>query len=380
MVFLDVNSFLSPRGGGARTYHLHKAEWFATQPRHKYVILGPGTGRGEMDLGEGHRFHTGWGIPYGKEKNYRFLLGLEEADKLIERERPQVLEIGDPWFSARWSRRRTDVVRTCLWHSDPHTAYLEPWAALGRPWRKWVSRMVLGKVDQWHRHFDLIWCASEWVADLLRKRGYPNVRRIQFGIDKNRFRPSAATPEIFSRFGLDPSRPVLLYAGRLDFEKGVETLYRAVPMLTRLHGRPQVLVTGRGEWAERFSSMDLPGFAYGGFLGREDLAAVVASSTLMVSTCSVETFGLGVLESICSGLPVVSCQGGGAGEQIRESKAGTLYPDQDVVGLLGAVEAALEHREELSNNAMAWRATWPTWDDMFAFQTRTCEELAHARW
>lgn len=379
MVFLDVNSFLSPQGGGARTYHLNKAEWFSHQASHRYLVLGPGPGEGVADLGEGHSMNTGWGVPYGKRRNYRFLVGLDVADRLIERNRVDILEVGDPWLTARWSRRRHDLMRTCVWHSDPHTAYLDPWAAQGRPWRKIVARAVLGQVDQWHRHFDLIWCASEWVANLLRHRGYPNVRRLRFGIDKRRFSPTAATPGVMARFGLDPARPVLLYAGRLDFEKGVQTLYRSIPLLTRLESKPQVLVTGRGEWEERFGHLKLDGYAYGGFLPRDELAAVVASATLMVSTCSVETFGLGVLESICSGLPVVSCQGGGAGEQVRDSGAGTLYPDQDVVGLLEAVESALERRDALSRAALAWREQWPSWDEMFHHQTTTCEEIFHDR-
>ena len=183
MVFLDVNSFLSPRGGGARTYHLQKAEWFARHLDHAYLVLGPGSGTGEALLGEsGFKMRTSWGMPYGRSRNYRVLLDFLEADRLLEREKVDVLEVGDPWLTARWSSRRRQPVRTCMWHSDPHTAYLEPWAG-HRLLRRLATKLVLRRVDAWHRHFDRIWCASEWVADLLRSRGYPNVERIRFGID-----------------------------------------------------------------------------------------------------------------------------------------------------------------------------------------------------
>ena len=88
MVFMDVNSFLSPQGGGTRTYHLQKAQWFSKHPEHSYLVLGPGPDTGYQVLGDtGFRMHTGWGIPYGRSTNYRFLMSFREADRLLERER-----------------------------------------------------------------------------------------------------------------------------------------------------------------------------------------------------------------------------------------------------------------------------------------------------
>jgi alpha-1,6-mannosyltransferase len=379
MVFLDVNSFLSPRGGGARTYHLQKAEWFARHDEHAYLVLGPGSGSGEENLGESEfRMRTSWGMPYGRSSNYRILLDYSEADRLLEREKVGILEVGDPWLTARWSSRRPGVVRTCMWHSDPHTAYLEPWAGRS-PWRRLATRIVLGRVDAWHRHFDRIWCASEWVAGLLRGRGYPNVQRIRFGIEKGRFRPLPSDPSLLAKFGMDPNRPVLLYAGRLDIEKGVETLLAAIAPILALPERPQVLVTGRGEYEERFRGISLPGYAFGGFLDRDELATLLSSSTLLLATCAVETFGLGVLEALCAGLPVVSADGGGGSEQVGESKAGVLFRSGDASDLVNGVSRALVRRDEFASRARSWGASWPSWDDMFRAQTESCLEMARDR-
>lgn len=379
MVFLDVNSFLSPRGGGARTYHIQKAEWFARHPEHTYFVLGPGSGCGDALLGEsGFKMRTSWGMRYGRSRNYRVLMDYSEADRIVEREKVGVLEVGDPWLTARWSRRRPGLVRTCMWHSDPHTAYLEPWA--GRSlWRRFATRLVLARVDAWHRQFDRIWCASEWVAGLLRRRGYPNVERIRFGIEKSRFRPVAPDPSVLSKFGMDPKRPVLIYAGRLDIEKGVETLLSALPAVLSLSERPQVLVTGRGEYEERFRQLSVPGYAFGGFLERDELATLLASSTLLLATCAVETFGLGILEALCAGLPVVSADGGGGGEQVRESGAGELFRPDDASELVASVRRALARRDELASRARSWGAAWPSWDDMFRTQSDACLAMAHAR-
>jgi len=379
MVFLDVNSFLSPRGGGARTYHIEKAGWFSRQHEHRYLLLGPGSGVGDVELGEsGVSMRTSWGVPYGSYRNYRVLLDYSEADRLIEREQVDILETGDPWCSARWSRRRPGMIRTCMWHSDPHTAYLLPWAGQSA-WRRLAAKLVLARVDTWHRHFDKVWCASEWVAELLRTRGYPNVQRIRFGIDKDRFRPGPSDPAILQRMGLDPARPVVLYAGRLDFEKGVDVLMEAIPGILSLPSRPQVLVTGRGEWEGRFRELQTPGCSFGGFLDRDDLSVLLRSSSVLLATCAVETFGLGVLEAISSGLPVVSASGGGGGEQVRESGAGELFPSGDAIEAVQAVDRALGLRDQHAARAVEWGRNWPTWDQMFEDQAQACVEMAHAR-
>ncbi|MEN9307833.1 MAG: hypothetical protein RL173_1765 [Fibrobacterota bacterium] len=382
MNFLDVNSFLSPRGGGARTYHIKKAEWFVSHPEHRYMVMGPGAGRGELSLcADCPPIRTGYGIPYGTLKNYRVLVDPWELSRLVRSESPQVVEIGDPWLSARWSKRLPkSVLRTAFWHSDPHTAYLEPWARNGRAWRKLASRQVLSIVDSWHRHFDLIWCASDWVADHLRSRGYPNVETIRFGIDKSQFHARAKSPEVLRKFGLDPDRPVLLYAGRLDIEKGVSVLEEAIPRILSLDSRPQVMVTGRGEWEPRFRALQMEGYVYGGFLeDREELANLVSSADLLLATCAVETFGLSVLEGLCSGTGVVSADGGGGGEQVRTSGAGELFASGSATEFVKAVERALPKASELSAKARAWGEAWPTWNEMFTQQIGRCMEIRDAR-
>ena len=39
MVFCDIASFFSPRGGGVATYHRAKQNYFARHPAHRYVMI-----------------------------------------------------------------------------------------------------------------------------------------------------------------------------------------------------------------------------------------------------------------------------------------------------------------------------------------------------
>lgn len=376
MIFLDVNTFLSPRGGGIRTYHNRKAAWFAGQGHHRYLTLQPGPCRDTLPEERlGLERHAARGLPIGD--NYRFLWDLGAGNDLLESRSVDVVEAGDPWATAVWASRLKGRIRASFWHSDPHTAYIGPWTSRHLPGiGKLVAHLVQGSLDRTHRKFHVVWCASRWVRDLQLARGVAGAELLPFGIGHADFQPQAPDPGVVSGLGLDPARPVLLYAGRLDVEKGTDVFERAIPDLLALESRPQIVVAGRGERQDRFRQISADGYRFVGFL--EDpakLRALYASSTLLLSPCAVETFGLGVLESLHMGLPVVSAGGGGGGEQVADSRGGELFEPGNAREMVLAVARALPRRRELSRRAMLWGAAWPSWDRMFEIQTDRLMEL-----
>jgi len=376
VIFLDVNTFLSPRGGGIRTYHARKAAWFARHGEHRYNTLQPGpVPQTRPGPAENILHHVGRGLPIGD--NYRFLWDRSAADAILRRHPVDCVEAGDPWATALWTSRLTGVVRASFWHSDPHTAYIAPWTPhLGRIAGRLVARGLERFLDRVHRRFHVVWCASRWVRDLQLARGVTGAEHLPFGIEHADFRPQAADPEAVRRVGLDPDRPVLLYAGRLDPEKGTDVFDRAIAPLLALPERPQILVAGRGEQQERFRARTDEGYRFLGYVEEPGLLrSLYASSTLLLSPCAVETFGLGVLESLHMGLPVVSAATGGGGEQVSDSGGGEVFAAGDSGDLVRAVSRAMPRRQELSRRAEAWGAAWPSWDDMFRRQTDRIAEL-----
>jgi alpha-1,6-mannosyltransferase len=379
VIFLDVNTFLSPRGGGIRTYHARKAAWFGRHGQHQYRTLQPGPARQTQEGPSANvHQHVGRGLPIGD--NYRFLWDRAAAEEILRRFPVDCVEAGDPWATALWTSRLSGVVRSSFWHSDPHTAYIAPWTPhLGRVPGKLVARALGSFLDRTHRRFHVVWCASRWVRDLQLARGVSGAELLPFGIDHSQFQPQAAEPGAISGLGLDPTRPVLLYAGRLDPEKGTDVFEQAIAPLLALPQRPQIVVAGRGEQQERFRDRQHESYRYLGYV--EDpafLRSLYGSSTLLLSPCAVETFGLGVLESLHMGLPVVSAATGGGGEQVQDSGGGETFTPGDARDLVDAVLRALPRRQELSKRAAVWGAAWPSWDDMFRHQADRIEQLRDA--
>ena len=382
MVFCDINIFLSPKGGGIKTYHVRKAQWYAQmRPDDRYVTIQPARGKGIVQGPSENVLHVK--LPGSKAGgNYRFFLsyaGVGEAMKALD---VDVLEAGDPYLTARFGGAAPARLRTSFWHSDPQTAYFNLWAKQqgSHAWRGLAARLAGSWVHSHQKRFDLVWCASDWAANHLKSRGVPNVEVLPFGTDKGLFRPEVRSREWLSQFGVDLDRPVILYAGRLDREKGISVLMDGLKDLLDLPQAPQVLVSGRGFHSDFFENFQHPNYRYlGYFHEREDMARLYASCDLLVATCSVETFGLAILEALTCGLPTLSANDGGGAEVVLKSGAGALFQAGDPHDMVRQAGEFLDHAASHRQRAADFGASWPSWDDFFAGQHDRTVELLRER-
>jgi len=181
---------------------------------------------------------------------------------------------------------------------------------------------------------DLVLAPSDFVARRLRAQG---VRRpievLPTGIDLERFRPGSRAAAR-QALGLGPADRILLYVGRLDREKNLEFLLRAVARIGRPSAR--LLLVGRGMQA---SALRSAAAALG--LGErvefrdgtppDGLPTYYRAADVFVFASTSETQGLAVLEAMACGLPVVAVRASGIEEVVAEGVSGLLAPeDPDV--------------------------------------------------
>jgi glycosyltransferase involved in cell wall biosynthesis len=81
-------------------------------------------------------------------------------------------------------------------------------------------------------------------------------------------------------------------------------------------------------------------------LGRvPDVAAWLGRATVLVHPARWEGFGLGVLEAMLAGLPVVATNVSALPELVVDGETGVLVPPDDVSALARAVELAFDRPE-----------------------------------
>jgi glycogen synthase len=175
-------------------------------------------------------------------------------------------------------------------------------------------------------------------------------------------------PDCFAPAAAEPWGGRLLYVGRLDPAKGIET---AITALRELPGMT-LRVVGGGDPAEerrlRGLAAGLP-VTFDGPVDRMKLPAVYAQADVTLFPVTwFEPYGLVPLESMAVGRPVVATGRGGSGDYLRDGENALLFEAGDAAGLAAAVrrlagDPALRERVRAGGLATAAERTEARWLD-----------------
>jgi glycosyltransferase involved in cell wall biosynthesis len=303
---------------------------------------------------------------------YRLLIDFLHLFRIIRTERPEVLEAGDPWLTGLFclALRKLGLYRGLLvsfYHSDPVPTYIEPWARRGLfpELKAPLAKAAAYLFYRLQKGYDLTAVASRTMEERLRSKGVRAVAYLPFGVPSVFLDAASAAGAVFTDYQSVPEDgPVgLLYAGRLDRDKGVDLLLEILPELLRRN--VTVTVMGRGAMAGEFGSFRHARYRYLGFVADpNEVLAVYDAHQVLLAPGPHETFGLGVLEGMARGLVVVGPDAGGTGELLREAESPFRFEAGDPEGFRDAVLKALECDwvgERERSRALAQR--YGSWDE-----------------
>lgn len=361
---LDITEFFGETSGGVRTYLMEKAAYVERRPELRQVLVLP-AGADAITEVDGVRCYRMRGPRVPTQHPYRFMLATRSNRRVVEHERPDVIEVGSPglvpWI-IRHPASRLGIPLIHFYHSDYPSL-------MGCGMARKFAASYARSLD---RLFATTIVASSTVADDLRRVGIDRVVRIPLGVDPHCFHPArrARGMELRSRLGLGGG-PLVIFVGRFAREKELKLLLTAWPTIRARTGA-QLLLVGEGPLRRpllasirgRPWSRSVRWFPF--TADREQLAMLLASADLFVSPGTAETFGLAALEALASGTPVLSADRGGVAEQVTASGAGALFEAGNAaalasaaVDLLGADAVVLRER------ARTYATTEHDWDSVF---------------
>ena len=320
MKICDLTQFYSPVSGGVKRYVHEKIRHLTAHTEDSHLLIIPGE-RDERIVDGRSTVYTIRSPLLSRTSRYRAILRLGAIERILERERPDIIESGDPYqvaWKAIASGAALGIPVIGFYHSHFPEAYLRTTARFfGRTVTELAMdasrRYVCALYNRFHRTL----VPSPALSRLLADWGVGNTEHLDLGVDTAIFKPlplcSEERAETRAELGIPVGRMLLLYVGRLAQEKNTRTLFDAFERLHQAEpSRYHLLVVGDG--LQRRSVLDLRAATgqvtwIGDPMEPRQLARCYRSADCFVHPGVQETFGLVTLESQACGTPVVGIRG-----------------------------------------------------------------------
>lgn len=281
-------------------------------------------------------------IPISRRTYGRLVAALVET---IRRIRPDIVHAHhyDESFLASLAVRYTRSPALVIGHHySDHIYYLSS------GWRRRLHLMVEAFSNRAAAR--IVVPAQEVFRILVDRQREPadKVSVIPYGLPLERYRASApdAAARLRREHGLD-GRFVVLACCRLNREKGLEHLLRAVPALTARHPDAAVVLVGDGSYRPdlvRLAAELGIGRAVS-FVGwRADALDWLAMSDVIVQPSMCESYCQVLVEALAFAKPVVMTPVGAGPEVIGDNERGRLVPKGDSLAIAAALDELASDR------------------------------------
>ena len=297
----QVANFLGPSSGGLRVVVEELGRAHLAQGGDRILVL-PAPESSRVTAGRDLRLAVASPALPGSGGRYHVLLRRREVLGALEAFGPDVVEVHDQttltWV-ARWARE-VGVPSVLFSHERLDLVAEEfgrlPAGSLQRAGGRWSARLAA--------RFDEVICASDFAAAPFTATGATNVRRVPFGVDLDCFAPGHETSVRW-----EAGRRRLAFADRMWHEKAPHVALDVLAELVAAGVPAQLAMVGAGplesSLRRRARRERLPVTFAGHQRDRQRLAGLLGSADVVLSPGHRETFGLGVLEAMACGTPVV---------------------------------------------------------------------------
>lgn len=226
--------------------------------------------------------------------------------------------------------------------------------------RGWISNDLSARIhglEWWLANTSDAVIACSWAMrdEIGTLFGVKTAQVVPNGIEAEQWqRPESSAARV--RAANPDADPLIVYTGRVEWEKGVQTVVSAMPALRAEHPGIRLLVAGRGTYLDdvrnQAHNLGLNGAVrFLGWVSEDDLRAVVAAADLVVAPSLYEPFGLVALEAAAIGTPLVVSRAGGLAEFADGGRLALTFTPGDADSLAEAVNRALADPVENAQRA-----------------------------
>ncbi len=358
-IVIGADTF-SPDVNGAARFTGRLVDGLAARGHEVHVVC-PSTSRGDYTERRGlltiHRLHS---LPVFLRPEFRFCppwTARESCERLVEAVKPDVVHIQSQFVLGRYllaDAQRGGIPVIATNHVMPDNLVTQQYIPVHlRPVLSWGLVRDLVRV---YRRADIVTAPTSAAVQLLMEAGLGRpARAVSCGIDLGVFgrtgRPGtsagAGGPAIPDASGTGRRPTTILFVGRLDEEKNVGDLIRAIAHLPPSSG-VRARIVGDGPHHQRLVALahDLGVVGrvdFSGFVSDEDLMDAYRTADIFCMPSTAELQSIATLEAMAGGLPVVAADAVALPLLVHDGEDGLLFPPHDVPALAAALDRLAAH-------------------------------------
>jgi len=315
---------------------------------------GPGPEQQQLDgVGVCRAAADGLAIDFGTESVLAWAQAFEHSLiraglRLVSGWRPDVIHAHD-WLVAQTARTLHEVTGSPIVatvHATEHGRQ-QGWLTESTP-------RAIHSVERWlcRDAAAVITCSRFMAAEVSRLFQLDPAEVRVIGNGAGSASTAGSRPEVETAAAGRASRgqPLLVFAGRLVHEKGLQELIKALPLLREELPGLRLVVAGAGpqladqqDRAARYGVGELIDWA--GFLDAAALAGLLAAADLVVVPSLYEPFGMVALEAQLTGAPVAVSDTGGLAELVQPGVTGLRFAPENPAAIAAAVREVVADPE-----------------------------------
>ncbi|QHT62727.1 glycosyltransferase family 1 protein [Paenibacillus lycopersici] len=299
--------------------------------------------------------------------------------------KPTMIHVATPFnmglFGIHYAKKhRIPLVASYHTHFDRYLAFYNI---------QWMVKMLWRYINWFHADCRSIFVPSKSTLLELKERGWDE-RRLDVwtrGVDTKSYHPNVDRKQLLAKRGLDRSRYIVFYAGRLAPEKNADIAISAFAKFRRdVCQEASLVIAGDGPSMEGLKQQALKegiDAHFLGFTGLPELQQWYAAADVFLFPSPTETFGNVVLEAMACGTPVICADTGGVVDTVRHEWSGLRCEPGNADAFADAL-ARLYRDEGMRNRFMArglahgMRQSWDAiFDELLAkFQAASSPKIS----
>ncbi len=227
-------------------------------------------------------------------------------------------------------------------------------------------------------------------SELQRLFGLPfeKINVVPNGVNLNLYSGIERDYEFRRQYAADNEK-IILFVGRLVYEKGIQHLIAAMPKILEKYHDSKLVIAGKGgmidELKAQVNAMGISNKVYfTGYLNSKQVVKMYKCADVAVFPSTYEPFGIVALEGMLSGTPVVVSDVGGLNEIVQHGENGMKSYAGNPNSLADSIVSLLYDPAlcmKVAKNAKAKVKAEYNWqkiaqDTHFAYQKAICETVA----